>query len=204
MSESSECQKCTVIAFSLLGILQMWCFLTCQQVHEEHIAEALPWDRNLEVMRLVCPLADNCSPKSGLCGSTIWQEALMSLGSRSNPMWVVCDLAPQVVPLMNVQVVRYELWGSARLLSFAPLADPPSGRWCFQCVGFAEAFNPRAPTLLSFVHSCDRAKSPWMCVQRAAQYFQGSHCFPWAARTTACRLTWLPGRPKCDSWMMCQ
>lgn len=157
--------------------------------------EALPWDRNLEVMRLLCPPGDNCSPKSGLCGCTIWQEALVSLESKSNQMWVVRDLPPKVVPPMNSEEV-------SDFYHPLPLQTVLVDAGCFWCVGFA--FNSRAPTLLSFVHSCDRAKSPWMCVRRAVKYFQGCHRFPWAAWTTACRLTWLPERPECDSWMMCQ
>lgn len=191
----------------------MWCFLTCRQVHEEHIAEALPWDRNLEVMRLLCPLRNNCCPESGLCGSTIWQEALVSLESRSNPMWLsVTDntggkklqtshLPPQVLLLMNIHT--NELCGSA-LYHPLPLQTVPADAGVFGASVSQKCLILAAPTLLSFAHSCDRAKSPWMCAQHAAQYFQGCHRFPWASRTTACRLTWLPERPKCDSWMMCQ
>lgn len=180
-------------------------------MREEHIAEAVPWDRNLEVMHLLCPHCDNCSPKSGLCGSTIWQDAVVSLESRSNPMrYDTGGKSRHLTCLLR----SYRWWtfslfamNSEEVPDFIirpPLQTVPTNASVFGASVSQKCLILAAPTLLSFAHSCNRAKSPWMCPQHAAQYFQGCHRFPWASRTTACRLTWLPERPKCDSWMMCQ
>lgn len=194
----------------------MWCFLTCRQVHEEHIAEALPGDRNLEVMRLLCPLRDNCLQSLDYVDlqfdrklSCHWRADRIQCGlsvtdNTGGKRLQTSHLPPQVLALMNIHAIRNELCGSARLHHPLPLQTVPTDAGVFGASVSQKCLILAAPTLLSFAHSCDRAKSPWMCAQHAARYFQGCHRFPWASRTTACRLTWLPERPKCDSWMMCQ